>query len=203
MTKTLIEKPPVPRSSDGKSFFRLQLRGVGTESTDRPSRIRDPIAAVTTYEDEMVDCGQSPSHEPEQALQPGSVVTTLIERACELGKLNKGWNSYSAPAPTSAAIGKAKTLLTRASVAGIVPERIEPSAMGGVGVTFAAGSREVAVEFYNAGNVHALFSDSETESLDTAPVALGVEGYDRLLQQVRRYLYGQNAAAPQPKLPRR
>jgi hypothetical protein len=133
-----------------------------------------------------------------QAIHRRSVLTDLIERASELGRLNQGWNSYSAPAPTPAAIGNAKTLLTLASVAGIIPERIEPSAMGGVGVTFTAGSREVVVEFYNAGNAHALFSENDTEALETAPVAPGVEGYSRLLQEVRRYLYGHNAAAQAP-----
>jgi hypothetical protein len=139
------------------------------------------------------------------AIHRRSVLTALIARASELGKLKKGWNSYSAQAPTPAAIGNAKTLLTLASVAGIIPERIEPSAMGGVGVTFTAGSREVAVEFYNAGTAHALFSDNETGALDTAPVAPGVEGYSRLLQKVGRYLYGHNTTtpAPRPKLLRR
>ncbi len=75
--------------------------------------------------------------------------------------------------------------------------------MGGVGVTFTAGSREVAVEFYNAGNTHALFSDMETEELDTAPVAPDVEGYGELLAKVRQYLYAPNASArtPGPELP--
>jgi hypothetical protein len=127
-----------------------------------------------------------------------SVLNDLIERASELGRLQKGWNSYSAPAPNSIAIDKAKTLLTLAFHADIIPERIEPSAMGGVGVTFTAGSREVTVEFYNAGNTHALFSNSETEALDTMPVALGVEGYKSFLQQVHQYLYGQKAAAQAP-----
>lgn len=133
-----------------------------------------------------------------QAIHRHSVRTNIIERVSELGKLKKGWNSYSAPAPNAIAIGNAKTLLTLASVAGIIPERIEPSAMGGVGVTFIVGSREVAVEFYNAGNAHALFSDNETETLDSAPVALGVEGSHRLLKQIRRYLYVHNAAAQVP-----
>jgi hypothetical protein len=117
-----------------------------------------------------------------------------MERASELGELQKGWNSYSAPAPTAAVISNAKTLLAVAAAAGILPQRIEPSAMGGVGVTFLAGNREVTVEFYNAGNAHALFADNDTEALDTAPVALDVEGYERLLQQVRRYLHGHNVA---------
>ena len=133
-----------------------------------------------------------------------TTLTKLIDRASELGKLEEGWNSYSAPPPMPAAIDNAKTLLTLASVAGIIPDGVAPSAMGGLGVTFTARGREVAVEFYNAGNAHAMFSDNETESLDTAPVAPGVEGYTRLLQEVRQYLYGDNAAAqtPRPKLPR-
>jgi len=132
-----------------------------------------------------------------------SILTNLIERATALGRLKEGWNSYSAPAPTPAAISNAKSLLTLAANAGMIPERIEASAMGGVGVTFTARSREVAVEFYNPGNAHALFSDNETEALDTAPVAPGVEGYRRLLDEVHRYLYGHNATAqaPRPKLP--
>jgi hypothetical protein len=138
-----------------------------------------------------------------QSIHRRSVLAGLLERASGLGRLKQGWNSYSDPAPTPAAIGNAKTLLTLASAAGLIPDRIEPSAMGGVGVTFAVGSREVAVELYNAGSAHALFSDNATETLDTAPVALGVEGYNTLLQQVGRYLYGHTAAAqaPRPKLP--
>jgi hypothetical protein len=131
------------------------------------------------------------------------VLTNLIQRLSEMGKLKQGWNSYSAPAPTPAAIRSAKKLLTLASVAGVIPDRVDPSAMGGAGVTFTAGSREVTVEFYNTGNAHALFSDSDTETLDTAPVVLGEEGYNKLLQEVRQYLHGHNGSAktPQPKLP--
>ncbi len=205
MNDTLIEKPEIRRAVSSEVYARVFLWGVGTESTEKPSRIGAPIAAVATCEDEMIDFGQCGVLEPEREIHQRSVMTNPIERASELGKLKKGWNSYSAPTPTPAAIANAKTLLGLASIAGIIPERIEPSAMGGVGVTFTAGSREVAVEFYNAGNAHALFSDSDTEALDTSPVALGVEGYDKLLQQVRRYLYGHNASAqaPRPKLPRR
>ncbi len=135
--------------------------------------------------------------------QADSTLTNLIEQVSELGKLKEGWNSYSAPAPTPAAISSAKVLLTLAVDAGVVPDRIEPSAMGGVGMIFTAGSREVAVEFYNAGNAHALFSDSITEALDTRPVMLDVEGYNKFLEEVRQHLYGYNGAAkaPEPKLP--
>jgi hypothetical protein len=134
-----------------------------------------------------------------QSIHRGSILTELIERASRLVGLKKGWNSYSAPAPSSATIGNAKTLLTLAFAAGIIPERIEPSAMGGAGVTFTAGGREITVEFYNAGNAHALFSDNRTETLDTAPVALSVEGYNRLLQQVRRYLYSHDTPVQAPR----
>lgn len=127
-----------------------------------------------------------------RAREGSDVLKDLIDRVSELGKLEKGWNSYSAAAPVLIAIDNAKMLVTLASAAGIIPERIEPSAMGGIAVMFIADSREVAVEFYNAGNVHALFSDNETEMLDTAPVTPGDEGYSTLLDEIRRYLYGHN-----------
>ncbi len=139
-----------------------------------------------------------------QAIHRRSVLAELIERASKLGELQNGWNSYTARAPTAVAISNAKTLLTMASVAGNIPERIEPSAMGGVGVTFTAGNREVTVEFYNSGSAHALFSDNAKETLDTAPVVPRVDDYRRLLQDIRGYLHGYNAPtqAPRPELPR-
>jgi hypothetical protein len=140
-----------------------------------------------------------------RTIHQNSLRAELLGRVSELRKLKTGWNSYSAAPPAPVAMDNAKIMLTLAFAADIIPERIEPSAMGGVGVTFTAGSREVAVEFYNAGNTHALLSDSATELLDTMPVPTGVAGYSKLLQDIRRYLYGHDATAQarQPTLPRR
>jgi len=124
MNDTLIEKPGV--------IARFRLRGMGTESTETPSRLRAPNAAVAPFENEIVDWGQ-PALEPEQALRRRSVLTKLIDRTSELGKLRKGWNSYSAPAPTAAAIGNAIFDATGARIRQIpfTPERVK-AALGRV-----------------------------------------------------------------------
>jgi hypothetical protein len=63
--------------------------------------------------------------------------------------------------------------------------------MGGVGVTFAAGQREVIIEFYNNTTAHALFADDDTGEMETAPVSTDQKGYREIIREAREYLYGQ------------
>jgi hypothetical protein len=125
-------------------------------------------------------------HKTEASGRLGGLADTLAA----LRNLQEGWNSYSAPAPSVSAIKNAKTLLTVASEQAIIPQRVEPSAMGGVGVTFSLGDREVSVEFYNDGTAHALFADNAAEEMDTQAVTADAAGYRSLLKEVRPYLYG-------------
>ncbi len=75
-----------------------------------------------------------------------------------LKSLQNGWDSYSAAPPCRVAIQNAKAALVHeADRLETSPERVEPSAIGGVGVTFLAGNREVVIEFYNKGTAHALY----------------------------------------------
>lgn len=129
----------------------------------------------------------------------GSRAAELIEQISEFTKLEKGWNSYSAPAPTSAAIENAKSLVTLACDSDMIPERVEPSAMGGVGVTFSHGQREVAVEFYNTGKAHALFVNDATSDMTTRGVRADLSGYRQLLEEVRTHLYGKPLTTHTPK----
>jgi hypothetical protein len=108
----------------------------------------------------------------------------------QLEKLKDGWDSYSAPAPQSAAIENAKSLVAEAEQLDVEPERIEPSAMGGVGVTFSAAGREVVIEFYNKGTAHALFSEDSTGDMSTRPVQTNQNGYRVIIDEVQKYLYG-------------
>ena len=104
------------------------------------------------------------------------------------GKLEKGWNGYSALAPTILAIENAKSLVRESVAADTLPERVEPSAMGGVGITFTFDNRDVVVELYNSGTAHALFVDNQTEEMETRPVTPQAEGYRAFLHEVRKYL---------------
>lgn len=137
-------------------------------------------AAVTRAHHAAAGCAHSPG-----------VRTRWLEKIVALGRLEKGWNGYRAPAPASVAVGNAKDLFEAACVRDIMPERVDASAMGGVGMTFTTGDREVVAELYNNGTAHALFADSTTEEMDTRPISPTAEGYDAFLDEVRRYLYGQ------------
>lgn len=127
---------------------------------------------------------------------PLRAAAELMLRLEEMRALRDNWNSYSAPAPTAAAIENAKLLVAAARTDGTIPERVEPSAMGGVGVTFARGDREAVVEFYNDGTAHALFADNKTEEMDTRPVTPTAAGFTAFLVEVRTYLHAQHPTAP-------
>jgi hypothetical protein len=108
-----------------------------------------------------------------------------------LSTLENGWDSYSAPAPNATAIENAKALVNEADSLHTTPERVEPSAMGGVGVTFSADKREVVIEFYNRGTAHALFSKDSTGTMHTLAVSTDPVGYRSIIGEVRKYLYGE------------
>ncbi len=118
----------------------------------------------------------------------------LLAELDALKKLSHDWDSYSAPAPSRAAVKNAKALVLEAGKLGAEPERVEPSAMGGVGVTFSAGPREVVVEFYNNGTAHALFSDDATGDMSTRAVSTTREGRHGIIGEVRNHLHGENTA---------
>jgi hypothetical protein len=108
--------------------------------------------------------------------------------------LSQGWDGYSAPAPHPAAVENAKALVIEADTLHTEPEHVGPSAMGGVGVTFSVGDREVVIEFYNNGSAHALFADDATEDMCTRPVKTDRDGCREILGEARKYLYGEKTA---------
>ena len=112
-----------------------------------------------------------------------------------LKNLSEGWDSYSAPAPNTMAVENAKALVKEADKSDTSPERVEPSATGGIGVTFSTAGREVVIEFYNPGTAHALFSDDATGEMKTLAVSIGRDGYRKVIGEVRKYLYGETTAA--------
>jgi hypothetical protein len=107
----------------------------------------------------------------------------------KLSQLQEGWNGYAAPAPTEEAILTARSFVDTLLQEQYEPNRLAPSAVGGVGVTHRKGSKSVYVEFYNDGRVLALFSDelSEPEIKRIEPC---LNSFLMLIAQMRGYLDG-------------
>lgn len=87
----------------------------------------------------------------------------------DMSALTRGWNGYDAEPPSGEATGSARAYLTTLS-GGVTPDRVAPSAVGGVGCTFRGRQtgRFVYVEFYNDGHYHTLFSRGEGVEPETS-----------------------------------
>ena len=105
----------------------------------------------------------------------------------QMRRLQEGWNGYSAPAPSGAAILTARSFLSNLLKEHYEPSRLAPSAVGGVGITHKKEKRKVYVEFYNKGEVCALFSDNESSPLSKR-IEPGYNEFRALIEEIRDYL---------------
>ena len=106
-----------------------------------------------------------------------------------MDRLQEGWDGYAAAAPSKAAQAAAKNFLSSLIKRGFQPSRLAPSVIGGVGMTRWNGEREVYVEFYNDGGVHALFTDGVGDPI-SREVRLGHQPFVELIEEMREYLDG-------------
>lgn len=111
------------------------------------------------------------------------------EKLDSFARLLTGWDGYTAPAPDRVAVNGARKFLEVAQRINFAPDRVKPSVVGGIGITFRKVSRKCYVEFYNNGTVYALFSDGESEPLAHQIRPLLSE-YEAVLKDARDYLNG-------------
>ena len=77
----------------------------------------------------------------------------------QMRRVHNNWDSYGAPAPNRVAIQAAQRVLDALQHAGLKPDRIVPSAEGGVGIVFFRGDRYADFECFNDGGVLIGMSD--------------------------------------------
>lgn len=119
-----------------------------------------------------------------------------FDKLDELATLEDNWNSYGAKKPSALALANVREFLGVLQSHGREPRYVQPSAMGGAGVSLGTSGqpRRVFVEFYNMGTAHALLSDRSTEEMDTMPVQTDRIGYEWFLEQAEKYLGWRGAA---------
>lgn len=116
----------------------------------------------------------------------------IFENLETYSKLTTGWDGYSARPPEKTAIVSAKLFLSQLAESDRAPDRIKPSVVGGIGITFKLGQRKCYVEFYNNGTVYALFADGQSEP-ETCQVPPTAQNYKILIKAIQGYL---NAGHP-------
>jgi hypothetical protein len=129
---------------------------------------------------------------PQPDQRPSSRFAPWFAKLRKMAALQEGWDSYSAPKPSRDAVAAANLYLTTLDLLAWEPARVEPSAMGGVGITHRQDARKVYVEFSNNGTVHALFSDraDRTPKMETTPVTPTVPSFYHFIRKAREYLNG-------------
>lgn len=101
--------------------------------------------------------------------------------------LKSGWNRYSAPAPSGLSLSSARKILMVAAQENLLPSRLAPSAVGGIGMTWQQEDREAYIEVYNNGTAWTIFSDDSGDE-ETAPVSLNASTLRKVMEAIRTYL---------------
>lgn len=77
----------------------------------------------------------------------------LDDQLTKIGILDRDWDSYGAPAPSTATISNARRAMEKLRSGQLLPETVSPSAEGGVSIYFSTGTRKAFIEFLNEGDV--------------------------------------------------
>lgn len=110
----------------------------------------------------------------------------LFENLDGFSALKDRWDGYEAPRPNDSAIRTARTFLSVLEDSELVPSRLKPSVIGGVGVTFKKEKRKAYVEFYNNGTVYVLFSGrGEPTTQQIKPTSFH---FDQLVETIQDFL---------------
>ena len=80
---------------------------------------------------------------------------------------------------------KAAVLAQKILNAGLVPDRMKPSVVGGIGITNVCGDKESYVEISDKGEIHVVFSQGEEEPLIEK---FEEEEIPNLVKQIYNYL---------------
>lgn len=109
------------------------------------------------------------------------------KRLAELASLQKDWDSYEADAPNSASIELTRHIIGQLAANDFEPSRIDPSAEGGICLSFQRGRRYADVECFNSGELLAVTSlgGDETEVWDVGDIDQGLSGS---LDKLRAFL---------------
>lgn len=131
------------------------------------------------------DVRQQPSSEGSRPV--GSFEAKGASVSDALLELEDGWDSYKAPKPSERAVACARRFEALISPWNMQPV-IQPSVVGGVGVTFRRGkTAHCYVEFVNDGETWALFS-RETGDPRIVSVGNSARAYAKIAEDIRRDL---------------
>lgn len=85
-------------------------------------------------------------------------INSAHRRLAQISRLADGWDSFTAEAPSSAAISRSRFILEGLAENDLKPTSIDPSAEGGVCISFRRGDNYADFECFNTGEILAITS---------------------------------------------
>ena len=82
-------------------------------------------------------------------------LSKLLSQLAEISELEGDWDGLETEAPNSFAIGESIFILLQLEKCGFWPDRVVPSAEGGVGIVFLKNSKQADIEIFNSGETFA------------------------------------------------
>lgn len=115
--------------------------------------------------------------------------------------LEDGWDSYDAEKPSHTACQIAGNIVIDFEKASCSPDRVNPSVVGGIGITFRDSSSEeqnyyVYIEIYNKTynhpNVYIMFAGKGIDDVDVRPLflddSLHLQDKEKVINEVKGFL---------------
>lgn len=93
--------------------------------------------------------------------------TSVAEKISSYRLLPNNWNSYGSPPPSSFAIQKALSFVTRLMNEKQPRPRVTPVSGGGIQFEWTLGERQIEVEFLRDGTIEYLLADTKIDSETT------------------------------------
>ena len=96
--------------------------------------------------------------------EPKPWISKHSERIAQISRLDSDWDSYGAEAPSEVAINFAYEILSNLAYEDLEPSSIDPSAEGGICISFRTKSRYGDIECFNNGEIFAVTSKNGKET---------------------------------------
>lgn len=111
----------------------------------------------------------------------------LFDHLAEIETATADWKRRETEPPSPSALDNARALLARFQASNIRPQRVIPTAEGGIGILFHAGVRYADYECANSGSITSLFSDGNG-IVRAQVVHASFEGEEASLAQLAKFL---------------
>lgn len=164
--------------------YREQIREQIFDTFDRTSS--DMVHMIFARESERITRSQTTS----QLLTNASTLNEWIASLPKLMELSDNWSREGSPAPNKVAIEGAREFLRAIRFSPSMPEKVHPSAEGGVAIVYVgAGKNRAIVESLNNQEQYILLYDLDGGAV-TLDWSRDVQAQEPLIKQLESHLQG-------------